>query len=68
MDITNDLELLSVTVLTAVMFTVLCYFYLNIVGGTITLTMAAVIGGLGGLFGYTATRMLFSQAKKKRKK
>lgn len=68
MDSTQDFELLVVTVLSAVMFTVLYFLYVQMVGDVLTVPMAAVIGGLGSLFSYAATQMLFAGPKKKRKK
>lgn len=67
MDSTQDLELLTVTVLSAVMFTVLYYFFVQIVGGVLTVPMAAVIGGMGSLFSYSATQLLFGQRRARKK-
>jgi hypothetical protein len=68
MDSKHDLELLTVTILSAAMFVLLYYLFTQMVNGYLTVPMAALLSGMGGLFSYAATQMLFSQSRAKRKK
>lgn len=67
MDSRHDFELLTVIILSTAMFVLLYYLYNQMVGVPLTIPMAALLSGLGGLFSYAATQMLFSQLKPNRK-